>query len=56
MNQTRSGGILPGYTELKASGYAKIIPIDGYDLLTEITDKGRRALADASRRSDQRGE
>jgi len=44
-----TGGILPGYAELKAAGYAKIIPIGGYDVLTEITDRGRKALADADR-------
>jgi hypothetical protein len=40
-----TGSILPGYAQLKAGGYAKVIPIDD-DVLTEITDKGRRALAE----------
>jgi hypothetical protein len=44
------GSILPGYAELKAAGYAKTKPIDG-EVLTEITDKGRSALADAQRSS-----
>jgi hypothetical protein len=40
-----AGSILPGYAQLKAGGYAKVSLIDD-DVLTEITDKGRRALAE----------
>jgi hypothetical protein len=49
------GSILPGSAELKAAGYAKTKPIDG-EVLTEITDKGRSALADAQRSVCRRSE
>jgi hypothetical protein len=46
--RTTVGGILRGYAELKAGGYAKTSIVDG-DILTEITALGRNALADAKR-------
>jgi hypothetical protein len=41
--RTNTGGILRGYAELKAGGYAKTSIVDG-DILTEITALGRSAL------------
>ena len=42
-----TGYISHGFTELKDAGLARVIPIGVLDLLTEITDDGRKALADA---------
>ena len=44
-----TGGVSQGFVELKDAGLAQVIPIGVLDLLTEITDEGRRALADAER-------
>jgi hypothetical protein len=48
--RTTAGGILRGYAELKAGGYAKTSIVDG-DILTEITSLGRRALAEYEKRA-----
>ena len=42
-----TGGVSPGFAELKDAGLARVIPIGVLDLLTEITDDGRKALAAA---------
>jgi len=44
-----TGYISDGFAELKDAGLAQVIPIGVLDLLTEITDDGRKALADADR-------
>lgn len=44
-----TGGVPQGLVDLKDAGLAQIIPIGVLDLLTEITDTGREALADAER-------
>jgi hypothetical protein len=43
-SRVNSDGILRGFAELKAGGYAKTSIVDG-DILTEITALGRSALA-----------
>jgi len=42
--RTNTGGILRGYAELRAGGYAKTSIVGG-DILTEITALGRDTLA-----------
>jgi hypothetical protein len=44
-----TGCVSPGFAELKDAGLARVIPIGVLDLLTEITDDGRKALANAER-------
>jgi len=44
-----TGHVSPGFVELKDAGLARVIPIGVLDLLTEITDDGRKALASAER-------
>ncbi len=44
-----TGGVSQGFAELKDAGLAQVIPVGVLDLLTEITDDGRKALADAER-------
>lgn len=44
-----TGGVAQEFVDLKDAGFAQIIPIGVLDLLTEITDDGRKALADAER-------
>ncbi len=44
-----TGGVSPGFAELKDAGLAQVIPIGVLNLLTEITDDGRKALADEER-------
>jgi hypothetical protein len=46
-----TGGVSQGLIDLKDAGFAQIIPIGVLDVLTEITDTGRQALADAERSS-----
>ncbi len=44
-----TGSVSQGFADLKDAGFARVIPIGVLDLLTEITDDGRKALADAER-------
>ena len=44
-----TGGVSQGFAELRDAGLARVIPIGVLDLLTEITEAGRSALADAER-------
>lgn len=44
-----TGGVPQEFIDLKDAGFAQIIPIGVLDLLTEITDDGRKALADVER-------
>jgi len=44
-----TGSVPQEFIDLKTAGLAKIIPIGVLDLLTEITNDGRKALADAER-------
>jgi hypothetical protein len=41
-----SGSAPSGCTELEAAGYIRIVPVNVSDLLTEITDEGRKVLVD----------
>jgi hypothetical protein len=41
----------PSYAELEASGHVKIRTVGNSGVLTEITEKGRQALAEAGQSS-----